>query len=208
MYKNLYFQRLVMSQRQRGRSLSACGIAAVKTELLRRGWNNQLLADHALLSISTIKRMLRGEPKDVASLNAALETLGLTIDPHLKKIQLPPASVVLASEPIPVTPVEIVAPNPNTHLSFYMNAIYQDTKIPQIKCTLVALKEQLVDSEIIFDTQSNRLTISGVFTPEAQASIEATIRHLERLFTNCRLIGDITCAENREPLLAISAVTE
>lgn len=197
-----------MNQRQRGRSLSADGIAAVRKGLSARGWSNQFLADETELSVSTIKRMLRGEPKDTDTLDRALGALGLMIDPHLEKIQLAPPATTPALPPAqtsPEIPVEILPAHPNLLLSFYMNATYQDTKIPQIRCALTALKEQLVDSEVIFDTQDGRLTVSGVFTPDARCSIEATIRHLERLFTSCKLTGDILCITSQQPLLALAA---
>lgn len=189
-----------MSQRQRGLSLSADGIAAVQTELLNREWSKRMLADHAELSISTIKRMLKGKPKDLASINQAFETLDIALD--LAAHSLQPAQPILATvlEALPVSQVAIVPVNPNTLLSFYMQATYLDLKIPQIRCALVALKEQLMDGEVIFDTRDNCLTVSGVFTPDAKASIEATIRHLERLFTSCKLTGDIVCVESLQPL--------
>jgi hypothetical protein len=154
---------------------------------------------------------LTPEPKDLDSLNTALRTLGLTVDPYLQKIQpAPPASTPLSPTALPVSTISVgILPSaPNTYQSFYMNATYQDTKIPQIRCALTALKEQLIDSEVIFDTADGRLTVSGVFTDEARDSIEATIRHLERLFTSCQLTGDIQCVTTQEPLLALTNVCD
>ena len=193
-----------MRQRNRGRSLSADDLTAVRTELSTRSWNNQLLADYTALSLSTIKRMLKGKPVDLSSIKATLEFLGLSVDPYLNKIQLVPSATTLALEPSLISSVEIVEATPNTLPSFYMNATYSNTKIPQIKCVLAALKQQLVDSEVILDVSENRLTVSGVFTPETRSDIEATIRHLERLFISCQLTGDITCETNRQPLLAMA----
>lgn len=197
-----------MSQRKRGRSLSADGIAAVQTELSSRGWSYRMLADHAELSISTIKRMLNGEPKDACSLQQAFETLEIALDvaTHLIQPAEPVPSITLVADSASL--VEVVQVSSNTILTFFMNATFLDTKIPQIRCALVALREQLLDGEVVFDEARNQLTVSGVFTPEAKASIEATIRHLEKLFLSCQLTGDIAPAQSHHPQLAVASVIE
>jgi hypothetical protein len=182
-----------MPHRQRGRVLPVDGITAVKNQLSNLGWNNNQLADYAALSVSTIKRMLQGKPTDLASLKSALTVLGLA--KYLEKIQFAsPVSAwqeLLSPKSAPIFPVDRGPSHPTDPQSFFMNATFQDNKLPQIKSVLMDLDEQLIDSECIIDEQNGRLTVSGVFTSEARASVEATIRHLERLSTSCRLTGDI-----------------
>jgi len=195
-----------MSQRKRGRSLSAEGIAAFKAEQSKRGWNNHLLADNAKLSVSTIKRLSKGKPADLYSINAALSVLDLSVDPYLEKIQRVHPTTTVALETFSVTSVEIAEAPSNTPLIFYMIATYSNTKLLQIKCVLEALKAQLLESDVVLEVKENRLTVSGAFTPETRSDVEATIRHLEHLFDSCQLSGDITCATSRQPLSASTSV--
>ena len=173
-----------MSKRNRGRTLSADGIAAVRTELSQRGWSRSTYADMAELSASTITRMLGGKAVDLSSLINALSLFGLDINLYTGKIQ--------KAEPMPPVTQGAIAPSYDTLLSFYMNVTYTiQNQINQlmVERLIIVLKGYLVGHNVEFKEEEGRVTVVGAFEPERRGDIEAVLSQLENFCIRVEVSG-------------------
>lgn len=142
--------------------------------------------------------MLRGESVDYKTLVAALSIFGLSVNAYQYEIE--------RAEIVPPTLEGAITPPSDTLLSFYMDAIYNDTQTNQalMRCLIKVLQNYLIGENVDFAEEGGRVTVVGLFTPEKQGDIEAVLRQINEICTRMNL--SINMAEGKGQVLMAGTI--
>jgi transcriptional regulator with XRE-family HTH domain len=159
-------------------ALSNEGRSIVEAARAKKGWTQLCWSDFASVSVTTVKRLLRGKFVDRDSFDTLLSVLEVTIqDDHIiKKIELHKTILLAAEEVEPSTS----ALQPGV----FMTGTFTKDKRPQIERALRHLQRLLIGCKVNFRDEQGVVTVSGEFSEQKRVHIEATISELEELFTS------------------------
>lgn len=151
--------------RVRGIRISEYGQTITRKRLGELALTQEGLAERTSLSLSTIKRLLKGKNVDVSSFHTVSRFLGL--DPN-----------ELTGSPTP-------SPSENSGIAlqhFMMTGTFNLNKRAEIEVALNHLGELLRDScTITFVPDNGSLAVSGTFSEDKKPQVELAIAHLEKL---------------------------
>ncbi|NER95058.1 MAG: hypothetical protein F6J86_14680 [Symploca sp. SIO1B1] len=167
----------VKSKRNRNTvAVSEEGLSIIRGGIATRGWNQSHVADFADISLSTIKRLLRGDFVDRSSLEECLKALELKLDEEyiVKKID------TLEARQRTDDKVAISTIQPG----IFMSGTFTEDKRLQIERVLRHLQKLLIGSQINLRDDQGVVTVSGEFSEDKRLHIEATILELKNLFTS------------------------
>lgn len=176
-----------MTTRQRGSALDSNGMEIVRARykqlhLTQPGW-----AMRANVSVSTLKRLLKGDRVDLNLLEAALRALGLKVEDFtLRK----------ATISIPVGPSIQPGSSQLRNPDFYMRATFTDTNRRQIEYALEDLQALLDGQSLEITTSDNCVTISSDLPEYLRDEVETILRHIQSLAERCVLRGDVAFAHS------------
>lgn len=169
-----------MARRQRGTALSQEGIESVRVVLATRGWTQGRWAMESFVSLSTIKRALRGERLDSASLSAALASLGLCIQ----------GLTIHDSPDIPMSGSFLLPPTPEEP-GIFMTATFVRSERARVDRAIRHLRKLLISNTVtvFFNSSNDGVTVTGNFEPHRKKQIEMTIDWFKRenIFTDCEV---------------------
>ena len=176
-----------MTTRQRGSALDSDGIDIVRTRykqlhLTQPGW-----AMRANVSLSTVKRLLKGDRIDLDLLKAVLRPLGLKVEDF---------TLLKADISIPVGPSIQPPPSQPRHPDFYMRATFTDTNRRQIEYALEDLQTLLDGQALEITTSDNCVTISSDFPEPLRGEVETILKHIQSLAEKCVVRGDIVLSHS------------
>lgn len=169
-----------MTKRNRGTiALSMEGRQIVKATVYQRGWTQDSWASEGFTSVSTVKRLLKGNPVEARCFYSLLQSLGLEIqDSYIHKRTSDVKSLLLSPRG---DPSSLHQPG------VFMTATFTCDKRPQIERAMRHLQELLIDGEVVFSESRESVTVSGDFCEDDREHIKMTIAQLERLFTSCKI---------------------
>lgn len=161
--------------RKRGQALKQEGIEVIQEQLANKGWTQQLWADYAFISLSTVKRLLRGEQLDQKTLYSALESLGidlngLSIQKQIRQHGLDSLSEETHSQP-----------------GFFMTGTFANINRSRLKLAIQHLQKLLTDSQVTYHEDQSGVTVTGVFEESKRQHIEMAIQHIEKELSSCEV---------------------
>ncbi|MEO0644822.1 MAG: hypothetical protein AAFZ17_01500 [Cyanobacteria bacterium J06650_10] len=174
-----------MINRQRGSALDPDGISIVRARYKQLGLNQLGWSLKANVSISTVKRLLRGNRVDLNLLTASLRALGLEAENFtLRK----------AYVSIPVGPSIQPTSSQPRQPDFYMRATFTDTNRRQIEYALDDLQALLDGQSLEITNSDNCVTISSDFPESLRDEVETILNHIQSLSEKCVVRGDVVLA--------------
>lgn len=160
--------------RRRGKALKKESIEVIREQLANKGWTQQLWADYAFTSLSTVKRLLRGERLDAKTLHSALQALDLDI--HGLSIQRQTHSY--SSDPSEKT---------YSQPGIFMTATFASTNSPHLKRAVRHLQNLLTNSQVTYHQDQSGVTVTGEFEESKRKHIEMAIEHIEKELSSCEV---------------------
>ena len=164
--------------------ISKEGKFVIRQALRIKVWSQDTWADKAYVSISTIRRLVKGEEKiDRGSFNAALKVLGLNPDEFVahEDDQQDSATPPIPSL-IPQPPHQSHTEHSGTLQRFMITGPFSPNKLAEIEVALIHL-EKLLQANGTFTLVPDRhyLAVSGTFSEDKKPEIEIALMHLEKL---------------------------
>jgi DNA-binding Xre family transcriptional regulator len=181
---------LQQKSRQRGVILSEKGKVTVREVLKMRGWSILKLSREAILSESTIKRILHGDKTDRISIEDMCKALSLNPDELIVSISsslerssslespnsMTPFLTPQLSEPLFTEYLDIISQG------FMITGTFSPNKLTEIKVALMHLEKLLLEQcTITLVPNSNYLAVTGEFDEKQKPQVEVTLMHLEKL---------------------------
>ncbi|MEM6452585.1 MAG: hypothetical protein AAF703_19995 [Cyanobacteria bacterium P01_D01_bin.105] len=160
--------------RRRGKALKKESIEVIREQLASKGWTQQLWADNAFTSLSTVKRLLRGERLDPKTLHSALKVLDLDI--HGLSIQK--LTHRYSSD---------LSKNTDSQPGIFMTATFASTNSPHLKRAVRHLQKLLINSQVTYHEDQSGVTVTGDFEESKRRHIEMAIEHIEKELSSCEV---------------------
>lgn len=180
----------IPKERKRGVSLSEQGKITVRKAKCLKGWSQEKWAENiSYLSISTIKRFLKGKKIDRANFKVLCTALDLEpndlisySDDQLDSATSP-ISPVVASPFVPPYPERSPTQHSGTSpQSFMITGTFSPNKLGEIEVALAHLEKLLRDSATFtLVPERNYLAVSGTFSENKKPQVEVALVHLEKL---------------------------
>lgn len=186
-------------QRQRDSlRLSEKGQSLVRQALRSQRWSQDTWATNAYISISTIRRFLKGENIDRYSFDALFTVLHLDpndlIAPPNDKLDsvTPPVPEEVSPPLVTVPPERSPTQHSGTYLqSFMITGTFSPNKLAEIEVALALLEKLLRnDCTITLVSDKNYLAVSGKFSEDKKPHVEVALMHLEKLLLEHCIIAD------------------
>ena len=170
-------------------SLSEEGKITVRKAKYFQPWSTQEWADKAYVSISTLKRFLKGDKIERANFDGLCKVFHLDpnafIAPPNDQLDsaTPSIPALVPPPPVPVPPEPPFTRHSDTPLlSFMITGTFSPNNLAEIKVVLVHLKKLLRDSATFtLVPEHNSLAVTGTFTEDKKPQIEIALVHLEKL---------------------------
>ncbi|WP_377476806.1 MAG: hypothetical protein P2A85_28410 [Microcoleus anatoxicus] len=174
-------------------SLLEEGKEIVNNAMFMRPWTQQRWADEIGISLSTLKRFLRGTKIDASYFYDACIALDLIpanlIAPRNNQLDnatiLLPQQVSLPSDPSPTQ-------NRGIPLgSFMITGTFSPNKLAEIEVALAHLEHLLRDNcTITLVPDQNSLAVTGKFSKDQKPQIDVAIMHIEKLLLEHYITSD------------------
>ena len=194
---------LVKEKRQRQRDslgLSEKGKSLVKEALRSKGWSREKWIENADVSISTARRLLKGEKIDRANFKALCQVLYLDLNDLIAapndQLESATPSISLRIPPLLISlpPEQSPAQYSDTHYqSFMITGTFSPNKLAEINVTLTHL-EKLLRNDCTFTVMpdKNYLAVSGKFSEDKKQQVEVTLIHLKKLLLEHCITSELT----------------
>lgn len=161
-------------------SLSEEGKSAVQAAMKRQALSQKQWANQAFVSISTLKRFVKGNKIDRGNFEAVCRTLNL----NLHELIAPPNNQQnSAATPVPTplqrSPAQHSGTSPQ---SFMITGTFSPNKLGEIEVALVHLEKLLHDSgTFTLVPEHNYFAVTGTFSEDKKPQVEVALMHLEKL---------------------------
>lgn len=161
-------------------SLLEEGKSAVQAAMKHQILSQPQCANKAFVSISTLKRFIKGDKIDRDNFEALCRTLNL--NPH-ELIAPPNNQQNSTTPPVPVPPQRSPAQHSGTSpQSFMITGTFSPNKLAEIEVALFHLEKLLHDSgTFTLVPKHNYFAITGTFSEDKKPQIEVALMHLEKL---------------------------
>jgi DNA-binding Xre family transcriptional regulator len=171
----------IPKQRQRNSAkLSEEGKIVARESLYFQALSQQQWAEKIFVSISTVKRFLKGDKIDRDYFEKICYSLNLNPD---ELIAPPNNQQNSAATPVPIPPERSPAQHSGTSpQKFMLTATFSSNKLAEIEIALAHLEKLLRDNcTITLVPEGNYLAVSGTFSEDKKPEVEVTLMHLEKL---------------------------